>query len=118
MAHVIIGKCLGERYGACVDVCPVEAMHYGMHEGACMMVIHPETCIDCGACVPECPTEAIFLDEDVPPKWDKYIKLNEELAAAWPVISEQKDPIDDADDWKDVEDKFEHLSRAAGPGDD
>ena len=66
MSYVIIGKCMGERYGACVEVCPVEAMHFGDHEGAMMMVINPDTCIDCGACIPECPYEAISTEDEVP----------------------------------------------------
>ena len=31
----------------------------------------------------------------------------------WPVITAQKDPIDDADEWKEVEEKREHLSEEA-----
>lgn len=81
MSYVIIGKCMGERYGACVDVCPVEAMHYGDHEGAAMMVIHPDTCIDCGACLPECPILAIVDTEDQAPEWAEY---NKAAAEMWP----------------------------------
>ena len=31
-----------------------------------MLVINPETCIDCDACVPECPVEAVFGENKVP----------------------------------------------------
>ncbi len=88
MAYVIIGKCMGERYGACVDVCPVEAMHFGEHEGACMMVIHPETCIDCGACQPECPIDAIVAEADESPDWAEY---NGKAAEIWPNASTEAD---------------------------
>ena len=42
--------------GACVDVCPVEAIT--LEEKA---VIDAETCTECGACVDECPVDAISL---------------------------------------------------------
>ena len=114
MTFAVTEACIRCKYTDCVAVCPVDCFH----EGENFLVIDPVECIDCGACVPECPTEAIFLDEDVPAHWDKYIKLNAELAAAWPRISNQKDPLPGADDWKEVEDKFQHLSRNAGPGDE
>jgi ferredoxin len=53
-AEVDQGKCTA--CGACVDVCPVEAIK--MDEKA---QVEPETCVDCGACVDECPVEAITL---------------------------------------------------------
>jgi NAD-dependent dihydropyrimidine dehydrogenase PreA subunit len=42
--------------GACVDVCPVDAII--MNDVA---VIDEDTCIDCGTCVDECPNSAIEL---------------------------------------------------------
>lgn len=48
-------KCTG--CGACVDICPVDALKL---EGD-KTVVDPETCIDCGSCVDECPVEAITL---------------------------------------------------------
>lgn len=59
MPFVITQKCLGERYAACVDVCPVECIHPVEHQGQPYMVIDPEVCIDCGVCLPECPIGAI-----------------------------------------------------------
>ncbi len=88
MAFVITGKCLGERYGACVDVCPVEAMHYGDHEHAAMMVINPDTCIVCGACKPECPIDAIVESEDEAPEWAEWNKV---AADIWPNASGEAD---------------------------
>ena len=60
MPHVITEKCLGEQYGACVEVCPVDCFHPGTYKGELFMVIDPLTCIDCGLCVPECPVGAII----------------------------------------------------------
>jgi len=42
--------------GACVDICPVDAIK--IEDKA---VVDEDTCIDCGTCVDECPVEAISL---------------------------------------------------------
>ena len=81
MAYVITGRCLGERYGACVPVCPCECMRHGEHEGAPMMVIDPAGCIDCGACLPECPVTAIVDSVQESPAWTEF---NRAAAAMWP----------------------------------
>ncbi|MBN2599286.1 MAG: 4Fe-4S binding protein [Candidatus Thermoplasmatota archaeon] len=47
-------KCTG--CGACVAVCPVEAIK--VTEKA---EVNEDTCIDCGACVDECPVQALSL---------------------------------------------------------
>jgi ferredoxin len=47
-----------------------------------MLYIDPVDCIDCINCVPECPVEAIFAEHDVPAKWNSYIQLNTDKAAA------------------------------------
>ncbi|MGH8598834.1 MAG: DUF3470 domain-containing protein [Gammaproteobacteria bacterium] len=41
----------------------------------------------------------------------QVLALNAELAKDWPVINEMKDPPADADDWKGVADKLQHLER-------
>ena len=41
----------------------------------------------------------------------KYIELNAELCMEWPNIVEQKNPLPDSDDWKEVEGKFEMIER-------
>ncbi len=89
MAHVVCEPCVGCKYTDCVAVCPVDCFH----EDAEMLVIDPETCIDCGACIPECPVEAIFAEEDVPEKWQSYIELNAKKAPELPVITEKKEPL-------------------------
>ncbi len=53
MPHVISDECTS--CGACVDVCPVEAIS----EGDTKYVIDPDLCTDCETCVEECPVEAI-----------------------------------------------------------
>jgi ferredoxin len=47
-----------------------------------MLVINPETCIDCDACVPECPVEAIFPEDKVPSEWERFTAINAERAVS------------------------------------
>ena len=107
MAWVITRLCRDCVDQACVDVCPVDCFR----EGPNMLVIDPDECIDCAVCIPECPVEAIFAEEDVPAGQESYIALNAELAAIWPSITRTKDPLPDADDWKDVAHKIQYLER-------
>jgi ferredoxin len=59
-----------------------------------MLVINPETCIDCDACVPECPVEAIFPEDRVPEEWAAYTQLNvDKVNEGLPTISEKLDPL-------------------------
>jgi ferredoxin len=67
---VITEPCIGNKEGACVEVCPIECIY----EGSDQFYIHPDECIDCGACHNVCPTEAIFSSDDVPEKWQTFIQ--------------------------------------------
>jgi ferredoxin len=55
--------------------------------------------------------EAIYPDDEVPMEWEHYIELNERLAEKWSsyVINEHKEDRPDADEWAEVEDKFDLL---------
>ncbi len=107
MTYVVTENCIRCKYTDCVDVCPVEAFH----EGPNFLVIDPDECIDCDVCVPECPAEAIFAEDDVPESQKHFIELNAELAAEWPVITEKKDPLPDAEEWDGVDGKTQYLER-------
>jgi ferredoxin len=74
-------------------------------------VIDPEECIDCTLCEPECPVEAIYSEDELPAGQEKFIEINAELSEKWPVITEMKDPPEDADEWREVKDKLEYLER-------
>ena len=76
MTYVVAEPCVNCRYTDCALVCPVEAFHLDDD----MLVIHPETCIDCDACVPECPVEAVFAENAVPAEWASFTPLNAERA--------------------------------------
>ncbi len=107
MAYVVAEPCIKCKYTDCVEVCPVDCFY----EGANFLVIHPDECIDCGACEPACPTKAIFPEESLPAKWSEYVEINADLSKSWPNITEKKDPLPDAEQWKDVEDKRKMLER-------
>lgn len=80
MAYVITKPCIGVKDGACVTVCPVDAIHPTPAEAEFASVdqlfIDPVACIDCNMCVDECPVRAIFADMDVPAKWHSYVEKN------------------------------------------
>jgi len=76
-----------------------------------MLVIDPDECIDCTLCEPECPVEAIVAEDEIPEGQEQFLKLNEELSRGWPVITEAGTPPADADEWREVPDKLQHLER-------
>jgi ferredoxin len=102
MAYVITEKCLGERYGDCVEVCPVDCIYPGEYQAegwdapAVFMVIDPELCIDCSLCKPACPIDAIVETED---EDEVYAEINAELSPEWadnePLTPDQIRPRDD-----------------------
>lgn len=105
MTFVVVDNCIRCKYMDCVEVCPVDCFR----EGPNMLVIDPDECIDCNLCVPECPVNAIFEEDDVPENQKQFIALNAKLAKQWPAITVKKDPPADADEWKDVPNKIQHL---------
>lgn len=90
--YVVTEPCFNCKYTDCVVVCPVDCFY----EGESMLYINPDECIDCEACVPECPVEAIFGEEEVPEEWTDFIQLNADMSPQCPNITEQKDPLCDA----------------------
>ncbi|MGE0802780.1 MAG: ferredoxin FdxA [Lautropia sp.] len=105
MTHVVTDSCLRCKYTDCVEVCPVDCFH----EGPLFLVIDPDECIDCAVCIPECPVNAIYADDDVPQAQTKFIAINARLAPDWPVITRRKDPLPDAEQWRDVKDKLDGI---------
>lgn len=107
MTFVVTENCIKCKYTDCVEVCPVDCFH----EGPNFLVIDPDECIDCTLCEPECPAQAIFSEDEVPENQEHFTELNAELSQIWPVITEMKDPADDAQEWDGKPNKLELLER-------
>jgi ferredoxin len=75
MGYTITQPCVDVKDQACVEVCPVDCIHF--EEGVDRtLFIDPNECIDCGACEPVCPTEAIFANDAVPEDQKPWIEVN------------------------------------------
>jgi NAD-dependent dihydropyrimidine dehydrogenase PreA subunit len=75
MTYVITQPCIDVMDKSCVDVCPVDCIHYD--EGTDRkLYIDPDECIDCGACEPACPVSAIFAEDDVPADQAVYTEID------------------------------------------
>ena len=110
MPFVVCEPCIKCKYTECVSVCPVTCFH----EGETMLVIDPDECIECGVCVNECPVHAIYSDDEVPDKWRDYIDLNARHAREWPAIEQSREPLDTAEEFRDISDKRDHFSPKPG----
>ena len=105
MTYVVTESCIKCKYTDCVSVCPVDCFY----EGSNFLVINPDECIDCAVCVPECPVNAIVPDSSIDtPDLEYWIDLNTSLSRQWKNISKKKDPLPEADQYKDIKDK-KHL---------
>ena len=98
MTYVVTESCIKCKYTDCVEVCPVDCFY----EGPEFLVIDPEECIDCGLCEPECPIEAIKADDELPPDQIEFIEINLKLAEVYENITEAKDPLPEAEKYKDI----------------
>ena len=106
MAYVVTESCIKCKYTDCVEVCPVDCFY----EGPEFLVIHPDECIDCGLCEPECPIEAIYSDDELPDNQIEFVEINAKLADVYENITEAKEPLPDADSFKDKTNKREFLN--------
>ncbi|MBL6683370.1 MAG: ferredoxin family protein [SAR86 cluster bacterium] len=107
MAFIVTDSCIECKHTDCVEVCPVDCFY----EGENFLVINPDECIDCGLCEPECPVDAIFSEDELPADQIKFIEINEELSKKWPNISQKKDVLPQAEEYKSQKDKFNLLKR-------
>ena len=75
MTFVITQPCIDTMDQSCVEVCPVDCIHF--EEGPDrMLYISPVECIDCGACQPACPVSAIFPEDEVPADQAFFTEIN------------------------------------------
>ncbi len=75
MTFVITETCIDTMDQACVEVCPVDCIHFEEGQDR-MLYIDPTECIDCGACQPACPVSAIFPEGDVPGNLAHFTEIN------------------------------------------
>ena len=76
MTFIITEPCLDTMDQSCVEVCPVDCIHF--EEGTDrMLYIEPAECIDCGACQPACPVNAIFPEAELPADQQRFYEINE-----------------------------------------
>jgi ferredoxin len=112
MTFIVNESCIKCKFMDCVEVCPVDCFY----EGANMLVIHPDECIDCGVCEPECPVEAIKPDTE--PGLEQWLELNKTMAEKWPNITVKKPQPADADTFRDEKGKYtKYFTDLPGEGD-
>jgi NAD-dependent dihydropyrimidine dehydrogenase PreA subunit len=75
MTYVITDPCIDVLDKSCVEVCPVDCIHFDEGEDR-KLYIDPDECIDCGACEPVCPVTAIFAEDDVPESQNVYTEID------------------------------------------
>lgn len=99
MTYVITSACIDVKDQSCVEVCPVDCIHFDENLDA-MLYINPDECIDCGACVPECPVEAIYDETQLPEDQSDWLQINAEKAKGLPVVNEKGDALPGAEERK------------------
>jgi len=104
VTYLVTDNCIKCKHTDCVAVCPVDCFY----EGENMLVINPDECIDCGVCEPECPVDAIVPDTQLAePERSKWLDINTKYGNIWPNITDQKDPLPDAEKYDGEPNKYE-----------
>ncbi len=94
MTHVVTQRCVDCRYTDCCAVCPVDC--FWEIESPAMLVIDPDTCIDCTLCIPECPVQAIWSQDELPDVYGEWLDKNKSLFGKGTNIKEKKDALAEA----------------------
>ena len=103
MAYVVTDRCVNSRYTDCCAVCPVDCF-YEITDPP-MLVIDPDTCIDCHLCVPECPVHAIYAEHEVPAPYQEWIAKNRELFPKGTNITKKTDALPGASTLQQVQER-------------
>ena len=74
MTFVITNACIDVMDRSCIEVCPVDCIHFEESDRMCF--IEPEACIDCAVCEAACPVGAIFRDSEVPRESAAFTAVN------------------------------------------
>lgn len=103
MTHVVTARCVDCRYTDCATVCPVDCF-YEIKDPH-MLVIDPDTCIDCALCIPECPIDAIYPGDEVPECYEEWEAKNAELWESGECRTDKVDPLPGALDLEEIQAK-------------
>ena len=74
MTYIIGEACVDVMDASCLEVCPVDCIHYVKGTDR-KLYIDPDECIDCGACEPACPVSAIYAEDDLPKAQEAYREI-------------------------------------------
>ena len=91
MPHVVTERCVNCRYTDCAAVCPVDC--FFRLEDPAMLVIDPDTCIDCDLCQEACPVNAIWPDEEMPEEYSPWTEKNAELWQSGENVTNQSEAM-------------------------
>ncbi len=91
MTHVVTERCVDCRYTDCCAVCPVDCFYE--IESPAMLVIDPDTCIDCALCIPECPIQAIWPEDELPDVYSDWTDKNGDLFGGGTMIKTKKEAL-------------------------
>lgn len=72
MTYVISSACVDVMHKSCVQECPADCIY----EGARVLYINPDECVDCGACKLACEADAIYYETDLPDDEQRHLADN------------------------------------------
>jgi ferredoxin len=106
VTYLVTDNCIQCKHTDCVSVCPVDCFY----EADNFLAIDPDECIDCGVCVPECPADAIVADVDLSQnELEKWISINKEVSSWGVNITDQTEPMFEADIMDGIPNKYEEF---------
>ncbi|PIM95197.1 Ferredoxin II [Candidatus Hodgkinia cicadicola] len=105
MPYVVTDNCIQCKYTDCVEVCPVDCLY----EGKNFLVINPNECVDCGICESECSAGTIKPSDEI--NLEQWIEINTKYSKIWPNINKRKLPMNEANKFNGIINKFENIMR-------
>jgi len=102
MAYVVSGRCIDCRYTYCAIPCPCDCF-WEITSPHRMLVIDPDSCIDCDACVSQCPVNAIWPDHELPAAFAEWTAFNAEHAGTGTQVKGGSDPLPTARLLEDIQ---------------
>ena len=102
MAYVVTARCVDCRYTYCAVPCPTDCF-WEITSPHRMLVINPDSCIDCDACLSECPVNAIWPDHEVPAPYVAWTAFNAETWKRGTQVKGGSDPLPTARLLEDIQ---------------